>query len=185
MQPTSALIAPDWLDRAQMPATCEPAILHWLFHQDSLTRRLSRLSADHFSITVLFEGWQLLRDDECVALSLRAGAEGWVREVHLHGHGQNWVFARSVASRDALLASGLNMGELGTRSLGLLLFSDPAFDRGELQACRYPAQWLPVEDRAEGRWGRRSCFSRGGLGVLVAEIFLPDLLRAIKNAEPF
>lgn len=168
-----------------MPAACEPAIRHWLFHQDSLTRRLTRLSADHFSITVLYEGWQLLRDEECTALGLPAGAEGWVREVHLCGNGESWVFARSVAAREALLASGLDMGELGTRSLGLLLFSNPAFDRGELKACRYPAPWLPVEDRCEGLWGRRSCFSRDSLGVLVVEVFLPNLLSAIKTAEPF
>ena len=166
-----------------MPASCAPAILEWLFHQDSLTRRLTRLSADHFSITVLFEGWQPLRDDECAALGVPADSEGWVREVYLCGHGQKWVFARSVAAREALLASGLNMGELGTRSLGELLFSDPAFDRGQLQVCHYPSAWLPAEDSADGLWGRRSCFSRAGLGVLVAEVFLPNLLSAIKTVE--
>lgn len=167
-----------------MPASCEPVIAEWLFHEDSLTRRLTRLSADHFSITVLFEGWQPLRDDECAALGVPAASEGWVREVYLRGHGEKWVFARSVAAREALQESGLNMGELGTRSLGLLLFSDHAFDRGELQACLYPAQWLPAEDSTEGLWGRRSCFRRGGLGVLVAEVFLPNLLHALKTVEP-
>ncbi|HCF0249677.1 TPA: chorismate lyase, partial [Pseudomonas aeruginosa] len=38
-----------------------------------------------------------------------------------------------------------------------------------------PAAGLPAEVRAEGLWGRRSRFSRGALGVLVAEVFLPSL----------
>ena len=84
-----------------------------------------------------------------------------------------WVFARSVAARRALEGSGFELGKLGSRSLGELLFSDRAFVRGELQACRYPAAWLPDTVRAEQLWGRRSCFRRDGLGVLVAEVFLP------------
>ena len=145
----------------------------WLFNEDSLTRRLTALSEDGFSVTPLFEGWQPLRTDECVSLGVADGSQGWVREVFLRGHGQPWVFARSVATRAALEGSGLNLAELGSRSLGELLFSDRAFDRGELQVCRYPSAWLPSDVREERLWGRRSCFSRGKLGVLVAEVFLP------------
>ena len=77
-----------------------------------------------------------------------------------------------------LEGSGLNLAELGSRSLGELLFSDRAFDRGELQACRYPAAWLPQAVREERLWARRSCFSRAALGVLVAEVFLPAFWQA-------
>jgi chorismate--pyruvate lyase len=78
-----------------------------------------------------------------------------------------------VAARSALEGSGMGLDQLGSRSLGELLFSDRAFERGPLQACRYPAAWLPLEVRAERLWARRSCFSRGALAVLVAEVFLP------------
>jgi chorismate--pyruvate lyase len=67
---------------------------------------------------------------------------------------------------------------LGSRSLGELLFSDRAFQRGELQVTRYPAGWLPAAVRSEQLWARRSCFRRGELAVLVAEVFLPELWRA-------
>src|SRR3990167_2569095 len=90
------------------------------------------------------------------------------------GLGARSVFARSVAARSALEGSGLALEQLGSRSLGELLFSDRAFDRSALQACRYPAPWLPGEVRAERLWARRSCFSRGALGVLVVEVFLPE-----------
>lgn len=124
--------------RDQLIDAPEPVVLEWLFHEDSLTRRLTRLSHDGFSVTPLFEGWQRLRADECAALQLPEGSEGWVREVYLLGHGEKWVFARSVAGRAALAHDGLHMDELGTRSLGELLFSDRAFARGPLQICQYP-----------------------------------------------
>lgn len=158
--------------------------LDWLFNQDSLTRRLTRLSANGFSVTPLFEGWKALRADECAALDLPDHSLGWVREVYLRGQGQKWVFARSVAAQSALQEGGLNMDELGTRSLGELLFCDEAFERGALEVCHYPGAWLPSDDAMEGLWGRRSRFSRGALSLLVAEVFLPNLWHAIEIAGP-
>lgn len=163
--------------------TPRPVILEWLFNEDSLTRRLTRLSENGFSVTPLHEGWQPLRPDECAALDLDEGSEGWVREVYLRGHDEKWVFARSVAARAALEQDGLHMDELGTRSLGELLFSDKAFERGPMEVCRYPANWLPLEDAQEGLWARRSCFSRASLSILVAEVFLPTLWHAIEVTD--
>ncbi|MDP9687306.1 UNVERIFIED_ORG: chorismate--pyruvate lyase [Pseudomonas mohnii] len=128
----------------------------------------------------MFEGWQPLRTDECAALGLAEGSEGWVREVYLRGHGQALVFARSVAARSALQGDGLHMDELGSRSLGELLFCDHAFQRRAIEVCHYPQAWLPSEVRAPGLWARRSRFDRGALSVLVAEIFLPTLWSAAR-----
>ena len=164
--------------------TPEPVILDWLFNEDSLTRRLTRLCENSFSVTPLNEGWHPLRADECAALELAPGSEGWVREVYLRGHGEKWVFARSVAARSALEQDGLHMDQLGTRSLGELLFSDKAFQRGPMQVCRYPADGLPDDDAQQALWARRSCFRRAGLSILVAEVFLPTLWRAIEVADP-
>jgi chorismate--pyruvate lyase len=183
IQQNPACPTPEWLLRDQLIDAPAPVVLEWLFHEDSLTRRLTRLSHDGFSVTPLFEGWQPLRADECAALNLPDGSEGWVREVYLLGHGEKWVFARSVAARAALENDGLHMDELGTRSLGELLFSDRAFARGPLQICQYPSSWLPQADNRAGLWGRRSCFTRGALGILVAEVFLPTVWRAIDAAS--
>lgn len=180
IQQIPAFPTPEWLSRDQLIEAPSPIVLEWLFHEDSLTRRLTRLSDNRFCVSPQFEGWQRLRDDECAALQLPEGSEGWVREVYLLGHDENWVFARSVAGRTALEHAGLHMDELGTRSLGELLFSDKAFVRGPLQVCRYPAKWLPATDAQQGLWGRRSCFSRGALSILVAEVFLPTAWRAIE-----
>lgn len=168
-----------WLAHQQLAPGTDPATLDWLFDQGSLTRRLTGLSGDHFSVTPLFEGWQVLRADECQALGLAPGEEGWVREVYLRGHGQPWVFARSVASRAALLQGGLDLETLGSRSLGELLFCDQAFIRHPIEVCDYPNLWLPPAEMAHERlWGRRSRFEREGLNLLVAEVFLPALWQA-------
>jgi len=165
--------APAWL--AQAPSGADATTRDWLFDQGSLTRRLTRLSRDHFSVTPLHEQWQVLRADECQALGLADGSSGWVREVYLRGHGTPWVFARSVAGRQALEADGLALDALGSRSLGELLFTTPAFQRQLIEVCHYPAPWLPAEQACEGLWARRSRFDRGALKVLVAEVFLPAL----------
>ncbi|WP_187669733.1 chorismate lyase [Zestomonas carbonaria] len=166
---------PRWFSASQLhPRPTEP-LADWLFDQGSLTRRLTALSADHFSVSPLLEGWQTLRHDECQALGAPEGSQGWVREVYLRGHGQPWVFARSVAARGALEGSGFDLSLLGSRSLGELLFSDRAFTRGPIEVTRYPAAWLPAEVREERLWSRRSCFVRDALGVLVAEVYLPAL----------
>lgn len=169
---------PHWLAEDQLPANVDAAVHSWLFDQGSLTRRLTALAEGAFSVEPLREEWQVLRDDECAALGVPSGSQGWVREVYLHGHEQPWVFARSVAARAALEASGFDLALLGTRSLGELLFSDSAFRRDVIEICLYPAPFLPLEVRRTLLWGRRSCFRRGALGVLVAEVFLPRLWRA-------
>jgi len=172
--------APLWLPYSRLTPLPDTSTLDWLFDEGSLTRRLTRLSNDGFSVTPLFEGWRTLRADECAALDLAEGSEGWVREVYLRGHGQAWVFARSVASRSALQGDGLHMDELGSRSLGELLFCDHAFQRRAIEVCHYPQAWLPNEAQSPGLWGRRSRFDRGTLSVLVAEIFLPGLWNAAR-----
>ena len=164
-----------WRALDQLSPTPTAREYDWLNEQGSLTRRLTALSAEHFAVEPLLEGWQTLRDDECAALGVAPGSAGWVREVYLRGHGQPWVFARSVAARQVLEAHPFALDQLGTRALGHLLFSDPAFSRQPIEACRYPGDLLPPAVRAEGLWGRRSLFSRGALGVLVAEVFLPAL----------
>ncbi len=172
-QPFPPVPTPAWL--AQAPTGADAITCDWLFDQGSLTRRLTGLSHGHFSVTPLLEQWQILRADECQALGLADGSSGWVREVYLRGHGTPWVYARSVAGREALEADGLALEALGTRSLGELLFTTPAFQRQPIEVCRYPAAWLPAELASEGLWARRSRFDRGALKLLVAEVFLPSL----------
>ena len=173
----------DWLPADRLSAPLAPDLHDWLYvDEGSLTRRLTQLAKGEFSVMPLAEAWQVLRDDECAALGIAEGSQGWVREVYLRGHQEPWVFARSVAARSALEQSELDLPHLGRRALGELLFTDPAFSRGPLQARQYPESWLPQDIRQPRLWARRSCFSQGELRVLVAEVFLPALWQAARTA---
>lgn len=170
----STSVTPRWQPCEHLDPPPSPLQRDWLLEAGSLTRRLTLASSNRFSVEPLQEGWASLRDDECQALEVPAGSEGWVREVYLLGAGQRWIFARSVATRPALEASGFALDQLGKRSLGHLLFSDPAFARGVLELCRYPSALLPADCRGTPQpWARRSRFCRGSLSILVAEVFLP------------
>jgi len=166
---------PDWGPADQLQPRPPAARLDWWLDPDSLTRRLTRLAAGEFAVRVLQAGWQRLRADECAALDVAADSTGWVREVYLLGHGQPWVFARSVAAQSALHATTFAMERIGETSLGEVLFCNPHFTRGPLQLCHYPAACLPPEVRAPDLLARRSCFTRDALRVLVTEVGLPAL----------
>ena len=142
--------APLWLSRSELAPLPDASILDWLFDEGSLTRRLIHLSNDAFSVSPMFEGWQTLRADECAALDLADGSEGWVREVYLRGHGEAWVFARSVAARSALQGDGLHMDELGSRSLGNCCSATKPFSVG-------PSRFVIIlKNGCRARCGRRN-----------------------------
>ena len=160
--------------------TASVGLNDWLFDQDSLTKRLTQLCRDSFTVQLLAEGWHSLSEDECLTLNLAQGSCGWVREVLLCDGQRPWVFARSVASQAELQASDFDISQLGTRSLGELLFSHQAFSRGALHICQMPCPQLPVLAQQHAintpqLWARRSCFQNKALRVLVAEVFLPHL----------
>lgn len=174
----SPLYPPHWSSVDQLTPPPGSPQLDWLLDPQSLTRRLTALAAGDFAVRPLQQGWQTLRADECQALALAPDSQGWVREVYLCGHDQPWIFARSVAARASLESSGFDLARLGSRSLGELLFSDHGLPRGPIEMCRFPAALLPPAVRAEDLWGRRSCFRRGDLAILVAEVYLPTLWQA-------
>ncbi len=164
----------------QTTPSASPALNDWLFDPGSLTQRLTLLCRDNFTVQLLSQGWQALSDDECQALGISQASTGWVREVFLCDGEQPWVFARSVASQQQLQAAGFDISQLGTRSLGELLFHNQAFSRGAMYVRQIPCQQLPALAQQQASpyqqlWARRSCFSKGALGLLVAEVFLPKL----------
>lgn len=167
-------------------APADPVLAQWLFDQDSLTQRLRQLSHDRFHVLPLQEGWQILRADECLALNCAPQSVGWVREVFLYGKDQPWVYARSVASQAALKQSGFDLTQLGRRSLGELLFSDPEFKRGPFEICTLDQQRLPAVVAQHSQadtplWARRSCFNTPRISILVAEAFLPAFWRTLDH----
>lgn len=166
---------PHWYPADQHPQPPNSGLLDWLCDQGSLTLRLTAAGSNDFRVELLAQRSQPARTDEAQALGVPAGEPVWVREVLLHTSGAPRVFARSVAPLAALDASAIDLQSLGSNSLGLLLFSNPAVRRGPLQISRYPAAWLPSpwREQAADCWARRSHFSDGQLQLLVCEVFLP------------
>ena len=146
-------------------------LLSWLGESGSLTARLQALSQGDLRVQVLREGWQRPTPEERRTLGLAAHTRAWVREVLLLGNDVAWVQARSVLPRSSLTGIGRRLTRLGNRSLGGLLFRDPALRRGEIAIAR-------LRLGAEDVWARRSALQLHGHPVLVAEAFLPALWAA-------
>lgn len=149
----------------------EPLLLSWLNESGSLTTRLLTLAQGQFQVCVLCEGWARPSREEQQHLHLPAREYAWIREVVLRGQGQDWVRARSILPRRSLVGVGKRLTRLGSRSLGGLLFRDPALQRGEITMA-------PIGSASTGNaiWARRSRLTLHGHSVLVAEAFLPALL---------
>ena len=152
---------------AAMPANTRD----WLFDSGSLTARLKTLSEGKFAVEVVDESWLIFPD---LRFRSRFGPVApehrfWSRRVVLLGNGVPWVFANTLIPTHSLDGDLEQIIRLGTKPLGEYLFSQPELSRSEIE----------VKEIAEGSWGRRSWFFLNAKPVLVAEYFLPSLLRQI------
>jgi chorismate--pyruvate lyase len=104
-------------------------------------------------------------------MRLSPGRYALIREVALLGQGQPWVRARSVLPVGSLVGPGRRLRKLGNRSLGHLLFRDSTLRRGPIEIARLA--------QPEGLvYARRSHLVFHGRPVLVAECFLPSLVKS-------
>jgi chorismate--pyruvate lyase len=147
----------------------------WLFDRGSLTRRLRTLAEDEFEVIPLREEAGPIPPQECLLLGLQPGAMGWIREVYLVGFGRPWIYARSVIGRLDLNDSDSALFQLGSLSLGSLLFGDKPYQRSEIEVCRYHDACNASSRSSYPLWARRSIFTRKQTNILVHEMFLPAL----------
>lgn len=160
---------------------------HWLQDRGSLTRRLQKKSGGDFSVTVLKQCWETPRLDEARALGISPQQRALVREVILHGNGQQWVYARSVLPQRALNGRLRFLRKLGNKPLGALLFSNPSIKREpvvlqRVAQSRLPASLQQLSPEQSGQpplYGRYSIFRYGRHGILVSEVFLPDFIESL------
>jgi len=143
----------------------------WLFDSGSLTARLKTLSEGKFAVEVVDESWLVFPE---LRFRSRFGPVApehrfWSRRVVLLGNGVPWVFANTLIPTHSLGGDLEQIIRLGTRPLGEYLFSQPELSRSEIE----------IKEIAEQSWGRRSWFFLNAKPVLVAEYFLPALLRQI------
>ncbi|MBB6520307.1 chorismate--pyruvate lyase family protein [Pseudoteredinibacter isoporae] len=144
----------------------------WLLGEGSLTKKLQDACQGEFSLRILRQGLATPRVDEAKALGLPQRQQALIREIVMSGHGQDWVFARSILPLSTLTGRLRQLKTLDNRPLGALLFKDPSMKRSPIEISqlvsdnfRYPCE--------ESCWARRSVFYLDQKPLLVAEVFLP------------
>lgn len=174
------------VDRFRLPQHLIP----WLLDRASLTHRVQQACGGTFRVEVLGQGWQRPEREERLALSMRRNTLAMVREVRLLCDEQLWVFARTVVPLRTLSGAQRRLGELGSRPLGALLFTDRSLERGELELARirpgqrlFAAATAGIKPTPGEVWARRSVFFVRGKPLLVQELFLPELRLSCTRAR--
>ncbi len=141
----------------------------WLCGQGSLTALLKQASQDRFAVKVLDEHEQAIANNSLRGEfgPLAADHLFWSRKVALFGCDQPWVLAHTLMPAHSELSQLREVRELGSRPLGEFLFDHPELRRSHLLFTRHDS----------GIWGRKSLFFLFGKPIMVAEFFLPELLR--------
>lgn len=167
---------PAWRPTRQYTtAALPPAVRPWLLDDGSLTVRLTALAQGEFRVKRLYQGWQVPLSSESRLVSAPAKQRALIREVVLLLGDLPVVFARSVFPITSLTGKLTHLRHLQNKSLGAILFKDPAMRRSpfELAYMAGASDYLPAELRqGTAAWGRRSRFVIAGRGLMVSEVFL-------------
>ena len=155
---------------------CPPQLHPWLHDHVSLTRR-NQQRCQKFSVQVLSQGLQRIPYDEAALLRIAPRELAHVREVLLLADGNPVVFAHSVVAAKHLRGAWADLGKLGNRSLGSMLFTHPLVKRNALHFKLLSASNpLQCNQSTTPAWARRSVFTLQNAPLLVTEVFLPDIL---------
>jgi chorismate--pyruvate lyase len=140
----------------------------WLLDPGSLTERLIHHTQGAFRVQVAGECWWQGHSTYLTRLlgSRIASQRMWSRKVVLVGEAAPWVVAHTLVPVQSLNGPLSRVRRLRSRPLGAFLFSHPGLQRPVMHVSPY----------TQG-WGRCSKFELYGSPVLVAEFFLPALVR--------
>ena len=166
------------LSRRQLPNDMQA----WVLDQGSLTRRLIEHCRPPFQVQVQSQGYGLPRFNERQALDLPNKQYCLIRQVLLVCDSTPMVFARTVVPLATLTGRERRLCGMGSRSLGAALFADPSMRRDSMQIAKikpgdyfYQQACLPLTQRPDHLWGRRSVFYLNRKKLLVSEFFLPTI----------
>lgn len=172
----------------QSPKHCNlpDYLLSWLLDSNSLTARL-KSHCQRFRVELLGQSIEACHQHETFA-NIKAGEKVLVREVLLYCDEKPQVFARSLLPLSSLTGAEQALANLGTQSLGQVLFNNPSLKRETIEVALFDlnstvvkmAQQLNLVSQDE-LWGRRSVFVVENKPLMVAEVFLP---RAIAYQQP-
>lgn len=164
-------LAPRW--HKPLHAKLSPTQRRWLLGEGSLTQKLVAACEGDFALRILRQGLATPRADEAKALGLAQRQRALIREIVMSGHGQDWVFARSVLPLSTLTGRLRQLKTLDNRPLGALLFKDPSMQRSPIEISCLEAHNFSYPC-GQNCWSRRSVFRLDSKPLLVCETFLPD-----------
>jgi len=168
---------------ADLARLAAPAPLQdWLAGEGLLTERVRCACAGTAGLRVIGEYQATLPTAEAALLATDP-AGGFFREIHLTCDERPWVFAQTLIPA-ATLAAAPWLGHMGEEALGPRLARTPGAGRGPLEFARLPPAH-PLHVRASGGrisaatelWARRATYRLGGHGLIVQEVFLPEVPR--------
>lgn len=164
-------LSPSWSGRPHQPRFATPDPWRsWLFDAGSLTARLKALAPADFAVEPIFQGFAKPSFIEQQEMQIGTQEAVWVREVRLNLAGQTLVYARTAIPLQTLTGAERRLMQLGSRSLGSYLFTQPSLKRSALKASPCPANELGLT------WSRRSIFYLRQKPLMVSEAFTQKLL---------
>jgi len=154
----------------------------WLLDPTSLTSRL-KSNCHQFRVELLGQTLEHCHENEAVEL-IPVGEKVLVREVLLYCDNKPQVFARSLLPLSSLTGEEQVLADLGTQSLGQVIFNNPSLKRQTIEVAAFDentgvsifAKKLLARESfisPDKLWGRRSIFILAGKPLMVAEVFLP------------
>jgi len=165
---------------------CHQYLSNWLLDKNSLTARLKQHSKK-FRVELLGQHIELCQESEAHRYIV-AGEKVLVREVLLYCDDQPQVFARSLLPLSSLTGAEQQLANLGTQSLGQIIFSNPSLIRKDIEVSIFNEESAVAElakslnmDVRYPLWGRRSIFMLEKKPFMVAEVFLPNAFAYREN----
>jgi chorismate lyase len=175
-----------WIDAHLLGPHQRPnlSLWTWLCNTDSLTARLVAKSQGAFQVEIQRQVIAIPSLSEQRLLGQAHPKLALIREVVLLGHGQPWVFARSVLPLESLNGKLRHLRKQDKRPLGAFLFSQPELRRSAIAVAQIRRHHNYVPDtliQQDSLWGRRSVFYVEDKPLLVSEVFLPAFLTQLSK----
>ncbi|MFT6987357.1 MAG: chorismate--pyruvate lyase [Psychromonas sp.] len=160
------------------PEQCPEKIASWLYDKRSLTKKLERLCRQ-FSVQVRQQTIVNV-PDHSLSGYFSNETKILVREVFLYCDNLPVVFAQTEIPLSTLTEQQAQLAEIGSQSLGNILFQDPSMKRGAIEIAQLTDKSMlaPISPEFKQNydhplWARRSLFYLNDNPLLVSELFLP------------
>lgn len=154
--------------------------LQYFIDPRSSSKWLREITNNQIEFRLVLAEWGHANLEECLMLNIIPNTLVWIREVEWVYQDTLWVYARVVIPETSLVKEAKKFTEIGSQSLGDILFTDPCLKRSPFEICRLTQNhpyymyackdinWFPKE-----LWARRSIFHFHNQPLLINEIFTP------------